>query len=132
MAFDSPFGYLLSISLYMQIFTKIFHCVQQRAKFIFFSKIWSSAKPRTKINVILQSLGLDLVNIKVQAKFIKIFKRFKGCGHFSRTVRGQKTSQTVHKFGHNIFRMYHKFGQNTFYVNTIWTSAQPRAMTNGI
>ena len=33
-----------------------------------FFRIWSSAKPRPMKNVILQSLGLDLVNINVYAK----------------------------------------------------------------
>ena len=32
-----------------------------------FFRIWSSAKPRPMINVILQSLGLDLVNVNVYA-----------------------------------------------------------------
>ena len=40
----------------------------ERATFIFF-RIWRSAKPRPKINVILQFLGLDLFNIKLSAKF---------------------------------------------------------------
>ena len=39
-----------------------------------FFRIWHSAKPRPMINVILQFLELDLVNINVSAKFIKIFQ----------------------------------------------------------
>ena len=45
----------------------ILHSSRDRAIFTFF-RIWSSAKPRPIKNVISQSLGLDLVNIKVYAK----------------------------------------------------------------
>ena len=34
-----------------------------------FFRIWHSAKPRPMINIILQFFGLDLVNIKLSAKF---------------------------------------------------------------
>ena len=44
-----------------------FHSVQE----IF--EIWSSANPQPMLNILLQSLGLDLVNINVSANFIKIF-----------------------------------------------------------
>ena len=40
---------------------------KRKGHFHFF-RIWSWAKPRTKKNVISQSLGLDLVNINVYAK----------------------------------------------------------------
>ena len=43
---------------------------RDRTIFTFF-RIWSSAKPRPKKNVISQSLGLDLVNINVYAKVYK-------------------------------------------------------------
>ena len=41
-------------------------------------KIWSSAKPRPMLNAILQSHGLDLVNININVS-----------AKFSQTVRGQ-------------------------------------------
>ena len=65
MAFDNPLGYILSLSMRMQNF--ILHSVQKIGPFSLF-RIWSSAKPRPLINVILQSLGLDLVNINLYAK----------------------------------------------------------------
>ena len=64
MSFDNLMGYILSISMCMQNFITIFHSVQEIAPFF---RIWSSAKPRPMKNVILQSLGLDLVNINVYA-----------------------------------------------------------------
>ena len=68
MSFDNPLGYTLSISNCMQNFIILFHSVQEIGPFLFFFRIWSSAKPRPKINVILQSLGLDLININMYAK----------------------------------------------------------------
>ena len=75
----------------MQFFIKIFQQVQGKIPFVigrgfvevqilkkksenghfhfFFFRIWTSAKPRPMTNGILQSLGLDLVNINVCAKF---------------------------------------------------------------
>ena len=67
MSFDNLMGYILSISKCMQTFITIFLSVQEIASFHFF-RIWSSAKPRPMKNVILQSLGLDLVDINVYAK----------------------------------------------------------------
>ena len=67
MSFDYLMGYIMSISMCMQNFITIFHSVQEIGHFHFF-RIWSSAKPRPKKNVISQSLGLDLVNINVYAK----------------------------------------------------------------
>ena len=52
-----------------------------------FFVIWSSAKHRLTMNVILQSLGLDLVNVNVCAK---VYQNIRSCGHFSRTVRDLK------------------------------------------
>ena len=50
-----------SLSKYSTQFKRLGH-------FHFF-RIWYSAKPRPMINVILQSLGLDLFNIKLSEKF---------------------------------------------------------------
>ena len=61
-SFDNLLGYTLSTSMCMQSFiTTVF------GHFHFF-RIWSSAQPRLMFNVILQSLGLDLVNVTVYAK----------------------------------------------------------------
>ena len=79
-------------------------------------RIWSSAKPRPLINIILQSLELGLVNINVSAKFyFKKSKRFKSYEHFSQTVRWQNLLK-LSGDGHC----------------RIWTSAKPRPMKNGI
>ena len=53
-----------SLSKYSTQFTKRHTC----SHFHFF-RIWRSAMPRPKTNVILQFLELDLVNINVSAKF---------------------------------------------------------------
>ena len=68
MSFDYLRGYIMSLSMCMQNFITIFHSVQEIGPFSHFVRIWSSAKPRPKKNVISQSLGLDLVNINVYAK----------------------------------------------------------------
>ena len=67
MSFDYLMGYIVSVSMCMQNFIIIFHLVQVIGPFYVF-RIWSSAKPRSMKNVISQSLGLDLVNINVNAK----------------------------------------------------------------
>ena len=51
--------------------------------FHFFFRIWSSAKPRPIKKVSSQSLGLDLVNINVYARVIKIFHSVQEIGPFS-------------------------------------------------
>ena len=61
-SFNNLIGYILSISICMQNFIIVFFSVH-------FFRIWSSAKPRPIKNVISQSLGLDLVNVKLSAKF---------------------------------------------------------------
>ena len=67
MSFDNLIGYILSISVCMQNFITKFFTVHEIGPFHFFI-IWSSAKPRSIINVILQFLELVLVNINVSAK----------------------------------------------------------------
>ena len=67
MSFDNLIGYILSVSMCMQNFITIFVTVQEIEPFSLFG-IWSSAKPRPRINVILQFLGLDLFNLKLSAK----------------------------------------------------------------
>ena len=66
-SFDNLIGYILSISMCMQNFITIFFTVLEIGPFSLF-RICSSAKPRPIKNVISQSLGLDLVNINVNAK----------------------------------------------------------------
>ena len=66
-SFDNLTGYILSISMCMQNFITIFFTILEIGPFSVF-RIWSSAKPRPIKSVILQSLGLDLVNINVYAK----------------------------------------------------------------
>ena len=149
MSFDNLMGYILSISMCMQNFIKIFHSVQEIAPLSLFQtlelgktstnekchfaiswarscqyqclrnslskystqfkryghfhffRIWRSAKPRPMINVILQFLGLDLVNINVSAKFyqnipnglrliISLFSEFE-----SRQNHGQSQTQSL-------------------------------------
>ena len=80
MSFDYLVGYIMSI-LCRQKFNIVFHLVHE-GHFHFF-RIWSSVKPRPTKNVISQSLGLDLANINVYAKFIKIFHSVQEIGLFS-------------------------------------------------
>ena len=94
MAFDNPLGYILSISICMQIFIIIFRSVQEIGPVSRF-RIQSSAKPRPMINVILQSLGLDLVNINVHAKVyqnilngLRVVGIFRELSGTSQTIRG--------------------------------------------
>ena len=54
--------------MFTQKFIKIFYSVQEKRLFSLF-RIWRSAKPRPMIYIILQSLGLDVVNIIAYAKF---------------------------------------------------------------
>ena len=67
-SFDNLICYILSISMCMQNFITIFFTVLAIVPFSLFFRFWSSAKPRSIKNVILQSLGLDLVNINDYAK----------------------------------------------------------------
>ena len=59
---------LVNTNVYAKVYQNIPLSSRDRAIFTFFI-IWSSAKPRPIINVILQFLELDLVNINVSAKF---------------------------------------------------------------
>ena len=56
---------------------------RDRASFIFFSRIWSSAKLRPMKNVSSQSPGLVLLISMFTQKFIKIFHSFQEIGLFS-------------------------------------------------
>ena len=70
----------------------------KRYVYFHFFRIWRSAKPRPMINVISQSLGLDVVNINVYANFYqKYSKRFKSYWHFSWTGRGQNLHKLSRK-----------------------------------
>ena len=66
--FDNLMGYILSIPTCMQNFITIFYSVQEIAPLSLFQNL-ELGKASTMINVILQFLGLDLVNINVSAKF---------------------------------------------------------------
>ena len=67
MSFGNLVGYILSISMCMQNFITIFHSVQEIAPLSPFQNL-ELDKASTDKNVILRSLGLDLVNINVYAK----------------------------------------------------------------
>ena len=67
MSFDYLMGYIMSISMCMQNFITIFHSIQEIGSFSLFQNLELS-KASTDVNVISQSLGLDLVNINVYAK----------------------------------------------------------------
>ena len=67
MSFGNLVGYILSISMCMQNFITIFHSVQEIAPLSPFQNL-ELGKASTDKNVILRSLGLDLVNINVYAK----------------------------------------------------------------
>ena len=66
MSFDNLMVYILSISMCMQNFIKIFHSVQEIAPLSLFQNL-ELGKASTNVNVISQSLGLDLVSINVYA-----------------------------------------------------------------
>ena len=68
MTFDNLLGYILSISRCLQNFITIFHSVREIGSFSLFFQNVELGKASTVINVISQSLGLDLVNINVYAK----------------------------------------------------------------
>ena len=63
-SFDNLIGYVLSISMCMQNFITIFFTVLQIGPFSLFQNL-ELGKAWTDKNVILSSLGLDLVNINV-------------------------------------------------------------------
>ena len=67
MSFDNLMGYILSISMCMQNLITILHSVQEIAPLSLFLNL-ELGKASTDENVILQFLGLDLVNINVYAK----------------------------------------------------------------
>ena len=69
MAFGNPSGWVLSISMCVQNFYQnISHGSRVMGNFHVFT-VWTSAKPRPMDSGILQSLGLDLININGHAKF---------------------------------------------------------------
>ena len=67
MSFDNLMGYSLSTLVCTQNFITIFHLVQEIAPFSLFQNL-ELGKATTDENVSSQSLGLDLVNINVNAK----------------------------------------------------------------
>ena len=80
--------------MFTQKFIKIFHSVQEIGYFHFF-RIWRSAKPRPMINVISQSLGLDVVNINAYAKFYQNIPNGLELSTFFTNSPVTKSSQTV-------------------------------------
>ena len=94
MSFCNLLGYILLISVFTQKFIKIFHSVQKIGYFHFF-RIWRSAKPRPMINVISQSLGLDVVNINAYAKFYQNIPNGLELSSFFTNRSVTKSSQTV-------------------------------------
>ena len=60
-----------------------------------FSEFWHSAKPRPMINVISQSLGLDVVNINAYAKFYQNVPNGLVLPTFFTNSLVTKSSQTV-------------------------------------
>ena len=85
-----------------------------------FYRIWSSAKPRPKKNVISQSLGLDLVNINVYAKVyqnIPLSSRDR-LFHFFRFWRSAKPRPMINVISQSLgldvvnINAYAKFYQN--------------------
>ena len=104
MSFDYLIGYIMSISMCMQKYITILHSVQEKGYFHFF-RIWSSAKPRPMKDVILQSLGLDLVNINVYTKVyqnIPLSSRGRTIFHFFRIWRSAKPRPMIMSF-RNLF-----------------------------
>ena len=91
-------GLILLIAMFTQKFIKIFHSVQEAGLFSLFQNLTlDRSKPRPMINVILQSLGLDVVNINAlrMQNFIKIFQTVKELWTFFTNRPGTKSSQTV-------------------------------------
>ena len=86
-AFYNPLCYILSISMYMQNFITTFHSVQEIEPFSLFQNLeLGKASTADMINVILQSLGLDLVNINVHAQVHQTIPN--DLRAFLRTVQG--------------------------------------------
>ena len=67
MSFDYLMGYIMSITMRMQIFITIFHSVQEIGPSSLFQNL-ELGKASTDEKCHSQSLGLDLVNINVYAK----------------------------------------------------------------
>ena len=67
MSFDNLIGYIFSISMCMQNFITIFFTVHEMGPFSLFKNL-ELVKASTDKNVSSQYLGLDLVNINVNAK----------------------------------------------------------------
>ena len=83
---------LVNINFYANVYQNIPLSSRERAIFDFF-RIWRSAKPRTMINVISQSLGLDVVN--AYAKFYQNIPNGLELSTFFTNSPVTKSSQTV-------------------------------------
>ena len=69
MSFDNLMGYILSISVCMQIFITIFLTVQEIGSLSLFQNLeLGKASTNEKCHFAISSLGLNLVNINVYAK----------------------------------------------------------------
>ena len=95
MSFDNPLGYILSISMCMQNVIIIFHSVQEIGPFSFFQNLeFGKASTDDKCHFAI-SWARSCQYQCVCKCLSKYSTRFKSCAHFSRTVRGQTTSQIV-------------------------------------
>ena len=87
MTFDNPLGYILSLSMCMQHFTTIFHSIQEIEPFSIFQNLeFGKASTDDKCHF-ATSWARSCQYQCVCNSLSKYSKRFKSCGHFSRTVR---------------------------------------------
>ena len=89
MTFDNLLGYILSISMCMQYFITIFHSVQEIGPFSIFQNL-ELGKTSTDDKCLFAISWARSCQYQCVCKSLsKCSKRFKSCGHFLRTVRGQ-------------------------------------------
>ena len=140
------FDYLMSVSMCMRNFIS----VQEIGLFSLFQNFWSSAKPRPMKNVISQSLGLDLVNINVDAKVyqnIPLSSRDRAIFTFLRIWTSAKPrsipnviwqSHGLHLVNipmcmQNFITIFNSVQEiGPFHFFRIWSSVKPRPMKNDI
>ena len=109
--------HLVNINVHAKVHYNIPLCSRDRAIYIFFFfRIWSLARPWPMINIIFQSLGLELANINVYAKLYQnIPNGLRAVGIFRELSRNKQ---------------FHKLsGGGQVWI---WTSAQPWPITNVI
>ena len=160
-AFDNPLSYILSISMYMQKFITTFLCVQEIGPFTFFFQNLELGKALTDDKYNFSVSWARTCQYQCVCKALsKYSKRFKSCGHFSRTVQEQTISQTVWwrtslnldlgtaltnnkchliiPWAINAHATFHysiilgSRGMAIIHFFRIWSSAKPRSMINVI